>query len=195
MNVLDLFSGLGGWNRAFKDRGHKVVSIDVNPVFNPTISADIMGISSLDDLGSFDVVLASPPCQCFSLASAAHYWKDGVPVSKDTLKAIDLVRHTIKLIEGIDPMFWFLENPRGMLRKILGVPPVTLFYCQYGEDRLKPTDIWGVFPSGFVEAQDLDRKKFSYSPTGTYDINCPELRAKVPYGLSELVCKLCEAGL
>ena len=29
MNVLDLFSGLGGWSAAFVERGHEVVTVDM----------------------------------------------------------------------------------------------------------------------------------------------------------------------
>ena len=42
MKVLDLFSGLGGFSQAFKDRGHKVTTLDNNPEFNPDICIDIM---------------------------------------------------------------------------------------------------------------------------------------------------------
>lgn len=35
MKVLDLFSGLGGWSAAFKDRGHTVFTVDVHPDFKP----------------------------------------------------------------------------------------------------------------------------------------------------------------
>ncbi len=197
MNVLDLFSGLGGWNRAFKDRGHKIVSVDIDPIFNPTISIDVGGllVSDLSKYGSFDVIVASPPCNKFSLASACLYWKDGEPSSPETFKAIDLVHKTFDLIKELNPSFWFMENPRGMLRRVIGVPPVTLYYAQYGENRLKPTDIWGKHPEGFKEMQILDRTQFDYDPNGTRLEGDVEMRAKVPYELSLAVCKLCERCL
>jgi hypothetical protein len=29
-----MFAGLGGWGSAFRDRGHKVVSTDIDPAFH-----------------------------------------------------------------------------------------------------------------------------------------------------------------
>ena len=43
-----------------------------------------------------------------------------------------------------------MENPRGMLRKqevVQGLPRVTISYCQYGDNRMKPTDLWGYVPN------------------------------------------------
>lgn len=37
MRVLDLFSGLGGWSAAFRDRGHEVITLDIEPKFKPDI--------------------------------------------------------------------------------------------------------------------------------------------------------------
>ena len=86
MRVLDLFSGLGGWSAAFKDRGHSVTTLDIEPKFKPDICADILSIDSISKLGTFDIVLASPPCEVFSIAAAwLHHWKkeDGRYVPND----------------------------------------------------------------------------------------------------------------
>ena len=51
----------------------------------------------------------------------------------------------------LKPHWWFIENPRGMMRKKiepllnkLGIESKrhTVTYCQYGDERMKPTDIW-----------------------------------------------------
>ena len=200
MRVLDLFSGLGGFSQAFKDRGHEVVSIDINNKFNPTIAIDILKINSkelIEGYGAFDVVLASPPCECFSVASIGHHWKNGLP-DKNTKQAIKIIKHTLGLIYDLHPKYWFLENPRAMLRTIIGNPPVTVFYAQYGEDRLKPTDIWGRHPEGFKEIQIKDKSLLDYTPAprgsrnGTQGLNGADVRAKIPYQLSECICMLCE---
>ena len=56
-----------------------------------------------------------------------------------------LVSKTIALILSIRPKYWFIENPRGMLRKqeiMKCLKRKTVTYCQYGDFRMKPTDIW-----------------------------------------------------
>ena len=45
---------------------------------------------------------------------------------------------------------WFIENPRGAMRKMSfmhGLPRYTVTYCQYGDRRMKPTDIWTNHPN------------------------------------------------
>jgi len=204
MKVLDLFCGLGGFSQAFKDRNHDVVTIDIEDKFNPTICTDIMKITPkelIEGYGEFDVILASPPCNCFSCMSISRYWKNGLPL-EETKKSIELVKHTLNLIYDIHPKFWFMENPMGMLRTVIGNPPVLVYYAQYGEDRLKPTDIWGRHPKGFKDMQITDKSLLDYTKCprgskigGTQGMKNAEVRAKIPYQLSECICKLVEKNI
>jgi len=200
MKVLDLFSGLGGFSQAFKNRGHDVTTIDNDIKFNPTICMNIMDLKPNGI--HYDVILASPPCNCFSVMTISRYWDQEGNPKPETIQSIELVKHTINFIIDSRPKFWFLENPRAMLRTVIGNPPVTVYYAQYGEDRLKPTDIWGRHPSGFKEMQIKDRSLLEYTKVargsnvgGTQVMESPELRAKIPYKLSETICKLCEKEL
>ncbi len=146
MRVLDLFSGLGGFSQAFKKRGHFVTTVDFDSVFNPNIVEDIMKLDS-DFFAYYDVILASPPCNCFSVASISTHWTGGkkayLPKTEAALDSMKLVRHTISLIEDMEPSYWYLENPRGILRKIIGKSIRTIWLCQFGDERAKPTDLWG----------------------------------------------------
>ena len=56
-----------------------------------------------------------------------------------------IVKCTLDIIEYFKPKYFFIENPRGKLRKldvIKGYDRSTVTYCQYGDKRMKPTDIW-----------------------------------------------------
>jgi len=212
MNVLDLFSGLKGWSQAFADRGHRVVTVDIENKFEPSICADIRDLSAEDfrKYGQFDIVLASPPCNCFSIARVFDHWtKDRRPKDEATFDAIDLVAHAIRLILKLYPRWWILENPRGMLRHILGKPSKTTFFASWGHFAYKPTDLWGVLPEGIGWRKP---KKWQKAPRGSNKgiaglrgdrvkqctenmgnvVRAPALRAKIPYGLSEAVCLACE---
>jgi len=86
-------------------------------------------------------------CTSFSIASVSHHWtKEREPKSETALIGYKLVEKTIELINYFKPKYWYIENPRGMLRKfpIMIDLPIrnTVTYCQYGDDRMKPTDIW-----------------------------------------------------
>lgn len=141
MRVLDLFSGLGGWGAAFRDRGHDVTSIDYEPRFGSSLVVSVMDIKALN---GWDVILASPPCECFSVMTIGKYWnKDRTPKTEKSERALALARHTFDLIERAKPSFYIVENPRGMLRKLSPQPPTaTVWYCRYGSSSAKPTDLW-----------------------------------------------------
>lgn len=213
MKVLDLFSGLGGWSQAFKDRGHDVIMVDIEPKFKPDIVADIMTLEAKDfeRFGKFDLILASPPCDCFSVASVYRHWKEGKPTDDKTISRIALAKHTFKLIDDLKPSFWVIENPMGMMRKVVGMPTFQISQCQYGRKVMKPTDLWAYLP-GFVAKKckpgaDCHERASHSSKTGTQGIVIPyrnsELtincnaseRAKIPYGLSLAVCEACEEAL
>jgi hypothetical protein len=58
---------------------------------------------------------------------------------------MSLVEKTKDLILQLKPTYWFIENPRGMLRKMAfmqGWSRSTVTYCQYGMKYQKATDIW-----------------------------------------------------
>lgn len=216
MKVLDLFSGLGGWSQAFKDRGHYVVTVDIEPSFNPTICADVMTLTPKDfkKYGQFDIILASPPCNRFSMARVWENWSKVTkrPKNKETLEAIDLIAHTLWLIMSLKPRWWILENPRGMLRRVLGKPQVTTYFASWQSSNerddiikafhdkrkpvLKATDLWGVLPEGIKWEKPTswagDNKNGKIVRGRLRD---SALRAKIPYGLSLAVCLACENEL
>jgi hypothetical protein len=60
-----------------------------------------------------------------------------------------IAAHTYALIKKFlhykEYMVWFIENPRGKLRKLDIIPNgyrETVTYCQYGDTNMKATDIW-----------------------------------------------------
>jgi len=155
MKILDLFAGKGGELRRaeIESLGHEYITMDYDEYFGCDISADIFSLSP-DMLrewhGSFDFVWASPPCEGFSVSSIGHHWnKDNTPKTEKAAYSVKLVKRTIWIIEGLNPFAWAMENPRGKLRKLPFMQEFqrwTVTYCQYGENRMKPTDIWGRIP-------------------------------------------------
>lgn len=196
MKIVDLFSGLGGFSQAFVERGHDVITLDLDPRFKPTIVADIREIRypSLSLNGDIDVVLASPPCKAFSVASIPHHWKDHKPGLK-VAEAVGIVANALRLIAEIQPTYWVLENPCGMLKRMIGDPKETIYLCSYGTKWKKPTDLWGRYPGKLKlpcaphEAAPRGSKK------GVQGVSDPAERAKLPYGLSLELCKRFENGV
>jgi len=201
MRVLDLFSGLHGWSQAFADAGHDVVTVELDPKMESTITADVSELDAIDVPGPWDVILASPPCQRFSVATIGKNWKkntDGTytPMTEGAIDALALVGATRRLIDELNPKFFIIENPRGMLRKmpvVAGLPRATVTYCQYGETRMKPTDLWGNFPPSLwlhppcSNGDTCHESAPRGAKTGTQGIQGASLRSKVPYALSDAV--------
>jgi hypothetical protein len=206
IKVLDMFSGTKSWSQAFRIHGHEIVTIDNDKKLEPDICADIMNLKA-KDIGKFDVILASPPCNHFSVASISKNWTGGkesyIPKTPETQQAIELVKHSLDIIKEIDPKIWILENPMGVLRKLEFMQPYdrhTITYCQYGETRMKPTDLWGKFPSTFVARRCKNNSPCHEaaprgSKTGTQGIKGALNRAKIPYQLSLEICVTSEKDL
>lgn len=150
MRVLDLFSGLGGWSNVWWAAGHEVFTIDNQAKFSPSLCADMLEVIPQDLPWRPDVILASPPCTGFSVASIGTHWGGGhrayEPKTEIAELGIKLVRRTVWLIEQLcPPEGWVIENPRGVMRKLDLIPnisPEVAWLCHFGDERGKPTDLW-----------------------------------------------------
>ena len=149
MQTIELFCGTKSFSKVAASYGYATFSVDNEASHEPELVADILLLSPQRLPQSPFMLWASPPCQTFSTLAIAHYWNtDGTP---KTLVGHRLVAKTLGLIIDLNPTWWFIENPRGMLRTLrwfddavrsLGGTRNTITYCQYGDNRQKPTDIW-----------------------------------------------------
>lgn len=145
MKILELFSGTESFSKVARERGHETFTIDNNEIHNPDMLADILKLNLKLLPIKPDIIWASPPCTCFSVASIRHHWKEGYPKDTQTFISLALVQRTLEIIRELKPKFWIIENPRGMLRKqklMEGLHRDTVTYCQYGAKTQKPTDLW-----------------------------------------------------
>lgn len=197
MRILDLFAGIGGERRRPKieARGHELVTLDLEPRFGCTITADILEMTPAK-LGVFDFVWASPPCEAFSVASIGCHWGGGCcqyqPKTARAVLSIKIAEHTRNLLLAMNAHKDFLiENPRGVLRSLpclAGLPRVSVTSCRYGDTRMKPTDLWGTVPNWVPRPMchnghpDHERAPRG-AKTGTQGIKGAAERAVVPWEL------------
>lgn len=149
MNTIELFSGTKSFSKVMAAHGHHTLTIDNDPNLEPDMLADVRAIGPIYWTREVDLLWASPPCQGFSVAAIGKNWTGGhrayVPKSASAVLSVELAQKTLKIIATMNPTWWFIENPRGLLRKMSfmeGLTRHTITYCQYGDDRMKPTDIW-----------------------------------------------------
>ena len=156
MKILELFCGTKSITKVFNLNGWDSYTVDIDNQFHPTLCKDIMLLDSeniLKDFGHPDIIWASPPCTAFSVASMGYHWTGGkgafIPKTEFAKLSKEVVIHTIELIQKLNPKYWYIENPRGALRKMPFMQDLsryTVTYCQYGDTRMKPTDIWTNHP-------------------------------------------------
>jgi hypothetical protein len=146
MKTIELFCGTKSFTNVAAKLGHKTFTVDSDPQHEPDLRISVLALEANDLPPRPDILWASPPCQAFSVAAIGHNWnEDRTPKSERALIGIQLVEKTIELIRETNPRWWFIENPRGMLRTLPLMEKFTrrtVSYCQYGDTRMKPTDIW-----------------------------------------------------
>ena len=146
MKILELFAGSRSIGKIADKRGHEVFSTDINDFQDIDLTTNIFDLEIKDIPFIPDMIWASPPCTYFSVASIGHHWnKDHTPKTENALLGVELVQKTLDIINCFPDALFYIENPRGKLRKLPVVEKInrtTVWYCQYGDKRAKPTDIW-----------------------------------------------------
>lgn len=213
IKVLELFAGTRSIGKAFEAHGHEVYSVEWDKNFKDIdLYADIGTLTAeeiIKNFGKPDVIWASPECTTFSVAAISHHRRKNAetgnldPVS-DYAKFCDTVdQHVLELIHELQPTYWFIENPRGGMRKMTwmqDLPRYTLTYCKYGDKRQKPTDIWTNHPDPkFLPMCHPGDKCHEAAPrgskTGTQGLKGSMERSRIPAKLCEHIVDICEETL
>ena len=212
MRVLELFAGTRSIGKAFEAHGHAVYSVEWDKQFeNIDLYADISTLTAhqiLLNFGKPDVIWASPDCSTFSIAAISHHRRKNPitgnldPVSEYAKFCDEVDQNVLRLIRELNPKYWFIENPRGGMRKMSwmqGLPRYTVSYCQYGDSRMKPTDIWTNHPNPRFKPMCKNGDPCHVraprgAKTGTQGLKGSRERSVIPEELCKHIVHICEYG-
>ena len=209
MKVLELFAGTRSIGKAFEERGHDVYSVEWDKQFRDIdLYEDVLKIKANDIIEKFgmpDVIWASPDCTTYSIAAISHHRKQDdngnlIPVSEYAKFCDRVNQHVLCLMLALSPRYWFIENPRGGMRKMdfmNGLPRYTITYCQYGDTRMKPTDIWTNHPNPDFKLPchngDLCHIRAPRgAKTGTQGLKNSIERSRIPEEFCKHIVDICE---
>ena len=216
MKVLELFAGSRSFSKIAEKMGMETFGCDIKPFDGIDYVTDILDFDVSKVPFKPDIIWASPPCTYFSVSSIGHHWnKNHTPKTEQAKHGIKVVQKTLDIINHFKPDFFFIENPRGKLRKLdvmKNMSRTTICYCQYGDTRMKPTDIWSNFILEEHPLLSLDNKEQGWKPrkmcfngnknchhqpaprgsqTGTQGLKGNYLRSVVPKELCLEILKSC----
>ena len=195
----------------FKECGYKTITIDNNPTLNPDLCLDVSKLQLCDLPDKIDVIWFSPPCTSYSIAGIGHHrvkvGEELRPVSDMAFETDKMIKHIIhminKIMETNPNLIWFIENPRGGLRKMGFMKGVgkryTVTYCQYGDKRMKPTDIWTnlkntSFKPMCHNGDTCHEAAPRHSKTGTQGLKNAFERGKIPKQLCEEIVRMVDSN-
>lgn len=220
--LVELFAGTRCISKAFEEKGYKTYSIDWDKA-HQSIDwyTDISTITANDIVRKFgipDFIWASPDCTTYSIAAISHHRikedNGNLSPKSEYAKFCDKVNENViqiikELLEINPQLIYFIENPRGGLRKMnfmKGLPRYTVTYCQYETDkpvherRMKPTDIWTNHPEPQFKpmCKNGDNCHASAprgSKTGTQGLKDSKQRSIIPSLLCSHIANICEEYL
>ncbi len=158
--VLDLCSGSGAWSEPYRRAGYRVVCVDA------TNGADVRLFTAPSGVHG---VLAAPPCTEFSLAKNGR--------ERNLVLGLELVSACLRIIVGVRPKWWALENPVGLLSRYLGTPLDVWEPYEFGDPWTKRTAVWGEF-------KIPERGPFVEATGSAMDRRTPAARAITPPGFA-----------
>lgn len=126
--ILHLCANTGSDSKPYFESGYNVVLVD-----------EIIDVRTFIPPQDVYGIIANPPCTQFSLARTT------AKTPRDIRGALEIVSACFRIIYMTRPKFWIMENPKGLLRKYIGQPKITIQPYWFGDSYSKQTDLWGNF--------------------------------------------------
>jgi len=200
--VVEGFSGTESFSKVAVSRGFAKVSFDFDKSFNPDYCVNLIDPGSQllfwDWVKRPEVIAVwmSPVCTSFSLASGNTHWnKDKSPKTITAVEGLQMLDFCKRIADYCvaNNKHFFIENPNG--RSVWFLPKEYLkrvWYCQYGDERAKPTNIWTNLDIEFKTCKNGNPNCHHQSAprgskTGTQGLKGSKERSVIPRKLIEFI--------
>jgi len=206
--IWEFFAGSRSFSNVCENRGYDTYTSDIEPFDRIDEVVDFLEFDvqkALLKTGKPSIIWFSPPCKYFSVASCSIHWDyDGLstytPKSKGALIGLKILKKINQIIEELEPDYFIIENPRGLMRKMKELKQYkrnTAWYCRYNHKNAKPTDIWTNFNLELRVCKNGNKechheKAPRGSKSGTQGLKNSFERSKVPKELCLSIIKQIE---
>ena len=194
MKTVELFSGTQSFSKVARELGHETWTTDINSEFNPDYIGDMLEEKCQDiifeKVKKADVVWMSPVCTWWSLSAGNTYWtKYRMPRREETLNVIKMMMFCRFIADYCvkHNKIFFIENPNGRAVWIMDNKYLKrCWYCQYGDSRAKPTNIWTNLEGWEPKACKNNNPRCNHeraprgSKTGTQGLKGSKDRSRIP---------------
>ena len=184
-----MFSGQSKFKFISSILGIETITLDNNKKFNADIKKDILDVSAHDFAAHPFIIYAAPPCTAFSKAGYQYHWKgkgNTRSLNENSKKYLLYYQKTISLINELNPQYFYIENPEGLIHLLIETKNLQFFsnifidktsYCQYGFSYQKPTII--IHNNSYYHPKKCCKRKsicHEYSPR-TKNNGCTRIRS------------------
>ena len=155
MKYLSLFSGIGGFDLALNNQGHKCIGYsEINKyaikIYEKNFGLEVKNYGDITkintgELPEFELLCGGFPCQPFSIAGKRKGFQD----TRGTM-----FYEICRIIKDKRPPFILLENVKGLLNHSSGETFNTIIYSL---DELGYSVEWQVFNSKYYTGQNRER--------------------------------------
>ena len=202
--TMEIFAGTKSFSKVAEKNGFNVWTTDIQG--NHNLLGNILDIGTqkiiIDYINTNKplFVWLSPVCTGWSMSAGNTHWTAyRQPKTQKALDSINMMMFC-RLIADIQikaKRYFIIENPRARARWILDNQyRHTIWYCQYGDSRAKPTDIWTNLPNFVGKMCHNGNKDCQHEPaprgskTGTQGLKGNKERSVVPEQFCQYVCDL-----
>lgn len=150
MKTVEIFAGTKSFSKVAETIGYETWTTDFNEKFECDHTGDVLDYETqkiiFEQVKKAKIIWMSPVCTTWSLAAGNTHWTEfRQPRTKKAEDAVNMMMFCRFIADycAKHNKIFFIENPNGRAVWIMDNQYMKrLWYCQYGDTRAKPTNIW-----------------------------------------------------